>query len=138
MVFESLDTEEILWGILWNKCFIYLLNEERKIHFLKQKNCSWLPYHKYLCQKKSRAINDSAKGFRSSCENEKRCLLSGVSSVTWSTFRIFSLLLLFLAPSKAFNKAITHLILIKLATSLIYYVAISLNISIIANMDRTQ
>lgn len=70
-------------------------------------NC---PYHKYLCQKKKKsgAINDSAKCLLSSCEKEKKkCLLSGRSSVTCSTFRIFSLLLIFLAV--ALNKVTAYL-----------------------------
>lgn len=68
------------------------------------------PYHKHLCQKKKKsgAINDSAKCLPSNCEKgQKKYLLSGSSSVTFSTFRIFSLLLIFLVV--VFNKATAYL-----------------------------
>lgn len=59
-------------------------------------------------KKKSGAINDSAKCLPSNCEKgQKKYLLSGSSSVTFSTFRIFSLLLIFLVV--VFNKATAYL-----------------------------
>lgn len=58
----------------------------------------------YVKKKKSGAINDFAKCLLSICEKEgKKYLLSDSSSVTCSTFRIFSLLLIFLVV--VFNKA---------------------------------
>ena len=60
------------------------------------------------------------------------------SPATCSTFRIF-LQLLFLTPVEGIHKATTHLNNVEnIATSLNYYVIISINTSIIASIDRTQ
>ena len=69
----------------------------------------------------------------------KKCLLSGSSSVTCSTFTVCSYNYYSEHPWKGIHKATTHLNNVdNIATCLNYYVIISINTSIIASIDRTQ
>lgn len=111
MVFERLYTEESLWHLvewIFHVCAKWRENSEKNL-FPQTGKLFMTVLSQIFMSKKSGVINDYAKCLHSNCEKREKCLLSGSSSITCSTFRIFSLLLLFLVPSKAYNKSTTHL-----------------------------